>query len=70
MIRIIDYGRGTVILHNFLRNEEIDEEWLEDIQEGEDDLDPEPSTATNAPNYARRDELFFYLSELEDTTIN
>ena len=70
MIRIINYTRGTVILHNFLRNDEVDEEWLGDIQEGEDDLDPEPSTPTNTPDYARRDELFFYLSELEDTTIN
>ena len=67
---IIDYVRGTVILHNYLRNKEMDKDWLEDVCEGEDDLEPEASTATNAPNYARRNELFFYLSELEDTTIN
>lgn len=70
MKRIINYVRGTVVLHNFLRNDDVDDEWMEDVHEGEDDLDPEPSTTTNSPNYARRDELFYYLSELVDTTIN
>ena len=70
MQRIIKYVRGTVVLHNFLRNE--DDDWIDtsEILEGEDDLEPEASTASNAPNYSRRDELYFYLSELEETTIN
>ena len=59
-------------MHNFLRNDESD--WLDDdaddVHEGEDDLDPEPSNASNAPDYARREELLYYLSELEETTIN
>ena len=70
MTRIIKYVRGTVIMHNFLRNDEIDKNWMEDIQEGEDDLEPEAPTNTNNPDYGRRDELYFYLSELVDTAIN
>lgn len=73
MQRIIKHSRGCVVLHNFLRDEDDDDEdWIDpsaDV-EGDDDLDPEPFTDSNAPNYARRDELFFYLSELEDTPIN
>ena len=70
MKRLIDYVRGTVVLHNFLRNDGMDE-WLElPLEENQDDLDAEPATASNEPDYQRRDELFFYLSELEDTTIN
>jgi DDE superfamily endonuclease len=50
MQRIIDYVCGTVVMHNFLRND--DTGWLEelkDMQEREDDLDPEPTNASNAP---------------------
>jgi DDE superfamily endonuclease len=71
MQRIINYVRGTVVMHNFLRNDETS--WLEvlkDMQEGEDDLDPEPTNASNAPDYSRREELLYYLSELLETTFN
>jgi hypothetical protein len=72
MKRIIDHVRGNVVLHNYLLNDHTDNAWFDDsiVEEGLDDLEPEPMTATNAPDYARRQELFFYLSELEDTTIN
>ena len=70
MQRIIDYVRGAVILHNYLLQEDINASWIEVGVEGEDDPDPEPSSATNELNYAHRDELFFYLSELDDTAIN
>lgn len=72
MRRIIDCVRGCVTLHGCLIGEPIDEQWLEGAeQEGLDDLDPEPcSSAANAPDYCRRNELFYYLSELEETTIN
>ena len=64
---IINHVRGTVVLHNFLRN---DESWLEAIPEGDDDLDPEATATGNQADYSRRDELFYYLSELPETTIN
>jgi hypothetical protein len=72
MKRIIDYVRGNVILHNFLLNDHTENDWLEEtiIEEGEDDLEPEPFTATNTPDYGRRQEIYYYLSEMEDTTIN
>ena len=40
------------------------------LEEIGDDLDPERSNADNGANYARREELLYYLSELVDTTIN
>ena len=60
------------MLHNYHRDEEDDQEWLHEIdhEEGEDDLAAEATTSSNTPDYARRDELFYYLSELEETTIN
>jgi DDE superfamily endonuclease len=73
MNRIIDYTRGSVVLHNFLlKVDETDNEWIDlnDIHEGIDDLDPESSTPINQADYGRRDELYYYLSELEDTAIN
>lgn len=72
MERIISYVRGAVVLHNYLLGEGVDETWIDEAPaEGNDGLGPEPtSTDSNVPNYARRDELFFYLSELEETTIN
>jgi DDE superfamily endonuclease len=73
MDRVVDYVRGSVILHNFLRTDDTEEEEWIDVttqHEGEDDLEPEPSTASNQGDYGRRDELYYYLSELEDTAIN
>jgi hypothetical protein len=70
MKRIINYVRGAVVLHNFLLNES-EEDWIDANEvEVEDDLDPEPAAIYNQPDYARREELLYYLSELEDTTIN
>ena len=72
MRKIINYIRGTVVLHNFLRN---DDEWVpvepENYWEGEE-TDPEAYIpyAGNRPNYLRRDEVYNYLSELEETVIN
>jgi DDE superfamily endonuclease len=73
MTRIIDYVRGSIVLHNFLlKSDEPDEDWLNlaAMNECEDDLDLEPSTPSNMADYGRRDELYYYLSELEDTAIN
>ena len=72
MRRIIDCVRGCVTLHNHLIGEPIEEQWLEGAeQEGLDDLDPEPcSSDANDPDHCRRNELFHYLSELEETTTN
>ena len=69
MDRIIKYVRGSVVLHNFLVSEPFDEDWI-NANEGMDDLDPESTmTTSNEPDYARRQELLYYLSELEETTI-
>ena len=56
---------------NYLIDEPIDEAWMEG-GEGEDDLAPEPIMARNSnePDYKRRNELLFYLSELEETPLN
>ena len=69
MKRLIDYVRGTVILHNFLRN---DDDWVQmDLDEFVDNaLQPEANAPSNQADYTRRDELYFYLSKLPDTTIN
>jgi hypothetical protein len=35
-----------------------------------DDLEPEAATSTNnAPDYSRKDKLYYCLSELEDTPL-
>lgn len=69
MERIIRFVRGTVVLHNWLIDEPIDDDWI--VREGDDDLDPQaPKKGKNEPNYQRRNELLYYLSELEETTIN
>ena len=72
MARIINYVRGTVILHNFLLGDS--EDYTCDDAEGEDDLQPETrrdtTAASNQADYRRRDELYYYLSELEGATIN
>ena len=71
MDRIINYVRGCVILHNYLIEDEVDADWIEDSDDCLDDLAPETAnTASNVPDYTRRDELYFYLSELEETAIN
>jgi DDE superfamily endonuclease len=68
--RIVDHVRGTVVLHNYLIGQPIDDSWL-DEQDDYDDLDPEPgSHSSNQPDNRRRAELLYYLSELEFTTIN
>jgi DDE superfamily endonuclease len=70
MKRIIDHVRAAVILHNFMIGQPFEEEWIA-LNEGEDDLDPEAAaTMSNDPDNRRRHELLFYLSELEETTIN
>ena len=70
MDKIIMAVRGAVILHNFLIADPIEDEWVH--QEAQDDLEPEqPGTGTsNQPDYSRRQDLLYYLSELEETTIN
>ena len=68
--RVVNYVRGGVVLHNFLRNDEEEANWFIE-REGEDDLEPEPvDRGSNTPDYRRREELLFCLSELEDTVIN
>jgi hypothetical protein len=69
MRRIIDYVRGGVIFHNLLLKDEYDARWI-DVDDWLDNLEPEAATSTNnAPDYSRRDELYYYLSELEDTPL-
>ena len=73
MDHIIQYVRGSVVMHNLLRHDDGGDDWIDltDLTEGEDDLDPEPATTpSNTPNYERRNKLFYYLSELQNTTIN
>ena len=71
MDRVIENVRGTVILHNFLISDTVDDDWFgEWSDEQEDDLEPEPSSRTNEPDYRRRQELLYYLSEIEETQIN
>ena len=67
---IINYVRGTVILHNFLlARDPSNDMWIED--EDDNELDPKPVGGDGtAPNYSRRSELMHYLSDLEDTPIN
>jgi DDE superfamily endonuclease len=70
MSTIIDHVRGTVVLHNFMISQPYEEEWI-DSDEGVDDLEPEGTPSmSNDPDSRRRSELMFYLSELEETTIN
>jgi DDE superfamily endonuclease len=70
MNRIIDHVRGTVILHNILLGQPFEDKWIAP-NEGDDDLEPEAtSTRSNEPDNCRCQELMFYLSELQETTIN
>jgi DDE superfamily endonuclease len=70
MARIIDHVRGAVILHNFMIGQPYEDDWI-DSEECIDDLPPEAgATMSNNPDSRRRRELFYYLSELEETTIN
>lgn len=67
--RITKYVRVGVMLHNFLIEEPVNNQWIDNTQE--DDLDPEAASGPGTqPNYQRRDELMFCLSELEDVAIN
>ena len=70
MDRIIRNVRGAVVLHNFLIDDPIESDWIQ--LEGGDDLEPEGTTSnqSNEPDYKRRNDLFYYLSELPDTAIN
>ena len=69
--RIVDHVRGSVVLHNFLIADPIDTEWIESGEEGADDLEPEGiANQSNKPDNKRREELLYYLSELEETAIN
>jgi DDE superfamily endonuclease len=71
MDRIIDHVRGAVVLHNYLLTENEDDTWIEIVYEADDDLEEEfASIAHSEADYSRREELFFYLSELQETTIN
>ena len=70
MNKIIKYVQGCVVIHNYLVSEPVDSDWLLH-EEGIDDLEPESAaTTSNEPDYSRRQELLYYLSELEETTIN
>ena len=72
--RIIDHVRAGVILHNMLINDDYEDEWLAEDDCLADDLEQEEVLTglggANTPDYTRRDELYYYLSELEDTPIN
>ena len=69
--RIIDNVRGTVILHNFLINEKIEDGWIQHEEEdGEEEIGPESQTRFTQANDTCRSELLYYLSELESTAIN
>ena len=67
---LIDCVCDAVVLHNFLLHGDTEEEWFKAIDEGDDDLDPEPTTAANQPDCTRRDELHCHLSELEGTNVH
>jgi DDE superfamily endonuclease len=70
MSRIIDHVRAAVVLHNFMISQPYEDDWI-DSDEGVDDLEPEGTLLmSNDPDSRRRSELMFYLSELEETTIN
>ena len=71
MKRIIKYVRGVVVLHNFLIEDDIDDDWIE----SEDDDDQENETigiemTSNTADNTRRNEIYYYLSELQETAIN
>ena len=69
MKRIIDHVRAGVVLHNFLISDEIDADWI--AVDDEEDVGPEPVTNRSIrADDTRRSELFYYLSQLEETTIN
>ena len=66
----------VVCLHNFLTGEPIDKSWVENKNKEDDVLpsdrkfwdDDDPNR--HAADDTRRKELFYYLSELEETAIN
>ena len=63
--------RGGVILHNYMLKEAVESEWLEEEEQRADDLQPEARNASrdNRADNTRRDELYYYLSELDETMI-
>ena len=68
---VIDSVRGTVVLHNFLVGEDIDSTWIDNNDEGSDNLDPEKSSGpSNKPDHSGRSKLFFHLREPEETSLN
>lgn len=71
MAHFIKCIRGAVVLHNFLIGEPVEEDWMDNNEEGDDDLQPEtPDRPSNAPDYSRRDDVLYHFSELEDVPIN
>lgn len=58
-------------LCDLLIGDDIDDDWIAEEENGSLDVDPEQATeSSNSPNYSRRDELYYYLSELQETVIN
>ena len=63
------FEEQLAILHNFLRN---DDDWVQmDLDEFVyNALQLETNTPSNQADYTHRDELYFYLRKLPETTIN
>ena len=71
MKRIINFVRGSVVIHNFSIGDDINWRTDECDNDSEDEEDPGPDQCEDGTgNDRRRSELFYYLSELEDTNIN
>ena len=71
MKRIINFVRGTVVIHNFSIGDDINWRTDECDNDSEDEEDPGPDQCEDGTgNDRRRSELFHCLSELEDTNIN
>lgn len=72
MKRIVKYVRGAVVIHNYLIDEDIDEGWMDEL-ENESDLGDEAVRERNFyvdQNDSRRSRILLYLSELQATNIN
>lgn len=65
----INYIRGAVTLHNYLIEDAVDSEWIQPEPVG-NESEESVSANSNEPNYERRDELYYYLSEIPETAIN
>ena len=71
MKRIIKHVRCAVVLHNFLIEDDIEDDWIE----SEEDDNQESETigiemTSNTADCTRRNEIYFFLSELQETAIN